>query len=137
MKQIKPTIFAIAFLFCLYILFFQTEWLGILIIENPEFPLGTLISWFMIIDFTYFVYSLFPTNFNTQWARKSRKILKVFILFGFLWGVFSYILAGNWNWVFTSRVNFLIWVLMTSLLIICPLVFVLILIFKKILKKLI
>lgn len=133
--KLKSAISLILFFFCLYILFFQPEWLGIILSEKLQFPLGTMISWFMIIDFTYFAYYLFPSNFNTQWARKSRKILKYFILFGYLWGVFSYLLAGNWSWVFTNQVNFLIWALITSILIICPLVFVLILIFKKMLKR--
>lgn len=135
MKQIKPTIIAFAFLFCLYILFFQAEWLGMLIIKNPEFPLGTLISCFMIIDLSYLVYSIFPVKINSKSTRNMKISMKAFFILSIFWGLFSYLLSGNWKCSFQNINNFYVWVILTFVFVLFPLSVLVFLIFRIFLKK--
>jgi Na+-translocating ferredoxin:NAD+ oxidoreductase RnfD subunit len=42
MKRLIKFIIPVLFLAALYILIFQAQWLGIIVIKNPLVPLGTL-----------------------------------------------------------------------------------------------
>jgi hypothetical protein len=135
MKQIRTLFLAIAFLFCLYILIYQTEWLGIVLFEKLQFPLGTLISWFMIVDLNYFVYSIFPFEIQSNSMRIMKKSIKAFSIISIFWGVFSYLLAGNWQWSFNNMTYFIIWIIITFIFVVYPLVVTVFLVFKRILKN--
>ena len=135
MKQLKSIVLLTAFLFGVYIFIFHPEWMGIILIHKPVFPLGTLISWFVVADFSYFVYSILPSNTQTKWERNLKKIMKVFVFLSFFWGVFSYFLAGNWTWSFHNRIYFLIWLIISALFIFSPLIVLVVIIVRKVVVK--
>ncbi|QGY45514.1 hypothetical protein GM418_18110 [Maribellus comscasis] len=120
---------------CLYVLFFQPELLGINLSKNSDFPLGSLVSWFIIITFVLFVYLVLPAESKTKSDKKYKTISAVFILISALWGVFSRILAGNWSWVFNDMRNFYVWVLFTTILILVPSAIFIVHIFRRIFRK--
>lgn len=130
--KLRSVISFLLFILCLYILFFQTSWLGILLIKNPEFPLGSLISWFMIADLAYFVKSVSPAELKFKSVKSYRSIINGILVLSIFWGVFSFALSGNWKWVFTDMTNFIIWAVFSTVLVVLNLVIVLILITKKI-----
>ena len=135
MRLFKPFLLLTLLGMCLYILFFEPEWLGINLFKKSAFPLGTLISWFIIFDFSLLVYWLLPKKITMK-SGKIYKILSQFlIVISFFWGVLSYILCGNWSWNFDNKNHFYTWIISTAILIFAQLFLLFILIFKRIFKK--
>ncbi|MEZ5104743.1 MAG: hypothetical protein R2757_09630 [Draconibacterium sp.] len=131
MKKISSIISLLVFLLGLYILFFQSGWLVISLSSKAEFPLGTLVSWGMIIAFSYFVYSVFPSDIVTKSGKRYLMLAKVFLFTGVFWGIISFLLSGNWNWSFHHMPLFFIWTAITLLQILVPFLILVILIFKR------
>lgn len=130
--KLKSVISLLLFLFCFYILFFQPSWLGILLIKNPEFPFGSLISWFIIADLAYFVKSVFSPELKLKQDKKYHIVINGIFVLSIFWGVFSFFLSGNWKWVFSDMTSFIIWAVFSIVLVVLNLILVFILIIKKI-----
>lgn len=103
--------------------------------KKTIFPLGTLVSWFIIIGFSLLAFFVFPAETRTQTGKKYKTLSKVLVVISFLWGVVSYILSGNWSWNFKNMSHFYGWVLFTSALLLTQIIVLLLFFFKKIFKK--
>ena len=74
------------------------------LLNNPEIPVGTLISWLCII--------MLPLSIimNIRRIRKPtskvyrfyKRVFLCFLLLGASWGFISYYLAGNWSFTFSD-----------------------------------
>lgn len=116
MKRLTKFIIPVLFLAALYILFFKPEWLGIIIINNPSVPLGTFISWALILLFSMFMVQNIALNHDTLFER----ILKANLIMAVLWGFVSYFLSGNWTFTFREMTCFKIWVIYTAVIFLLP-----------------
>ena len=135
MKRFKTIFFAVILFCCGYILFFQPEWLGIVLIRKPVVPLGTLISWVLIADYALLVNALNPFQNQIKWNKKFGIIMKIYISLSMLWGVISFLLSGNWLWSFQHQLNFLFWILFTGILVVFPFPVFVLLIFRNYFRR--
>jgi hypothetical protein len=117
MKKISSFALLIFFFTCLYILFFKADWLVIILIQNPLFPLGSLISWLTIIIFALFVYTFLPSYIDITNGKVLKISAKIVVLLAVFWGPLSYFLSGNWTWSFQNKLNFFVWIIFTGILI--------------------
>ena len=117
MKQIKFLLLPVILIFNFYILFFQTEWLGISLFENPPFPLGTLISWVSMAILPLIVFQILTLKNRHDFERRTLILLKVIISLGIAWGIVSWILSGNWTFNFANKKYFIIWILYSAFII--------------------
>lgn len=127
MKYIKFGLLPLLLLVSLYVLFFQPGILGISIVENGEFPLGTLISWLIVFLFSLFFYLIISVESKNIFGRISNVLLVFNVLIGAFWGLFSFLLAGNWNFVFNDNLAFYTWIGCTLLVFFIPLMVALVL----------
>ena len=120
MKRLTKFIIPVLFLAALYILFFQSEWLGIIIINNPPVPLGTFISWALIFLFSMFMVQNIALNHDAFFDRILKKVLNANLIMAVLWGFVSYFLSGNWTFTFRNMTCFKIWVIYTAVIFLLP-----------------
>lgn len=103
--------------------------------KNANLPLGTPISWILIIGFSLLVYSVFPTDTLTRTGKKLKILSKALVVISFLWGAISYLLSGNWSWNFNKVSHFYIWVIFTLFLLLTQFTVLCTWAFKRIFKK--
>lgn len=120
MKRLIRFIIPVLFLAALYILFFQAEWLGIIIVNNPPVPLGTFISWAMIFLFSLFMVQNIALTHDVLFERILKIVLKANLIMAVLWGFVSFFLSGNWTFNFQNMTCFKIWVIYTSVIFLLP-----------------
>ncbi|MDC6405967.1 MULTISPECIES: hypothetical protein [Maribacter] len=76
--------------------------------KNNEIPLGTLITWIVMISLPFTIYWGFKdlrepsSKFNGILSR----FLKIILLLGILWVPISYVLAGNLSFTFSEKTAF-------------------------------
>lgn len=88
-----------------------------------QFPLGTIISWSLLAAYAFILRSLVSNNPDKKSHAIARKILFGNIILAISWGLISFFLSGNWAFAFqNSRQNFNIWIGITSLILLLPLV---------------
>lgn len=61
-----------------------------------------------------------------------KSVLLICLAMAVFWGVFSYLMAENWAFVFKQISNFYIWGFYTAFIILIPLVVILILVIRRI-----
>ena len=131
MKQIRILILPAIFVFNIYILLFKPEWLGIALLNNPPFPLGTLVSWVLLAVLPVFVFQA-QTNQNKKTGLNRRQLLVTILLFsGLLWGVVSWMLSGNWTFNFSSKNCFVIWIIYSASIIFSSVAILILLLLRK------
>lgn len=135
MKHIKNIVLPILLLGLAYLVFFQPEFLTLSINKQNTIPAGTIISWLFIVVFVL----LFLFNISIKTSNLFDRVLR-FILFGnvflaFFWGLISYSLAGNWTFNFDNESQFFVWIAITALILIVPVLIALIKIFRKLIRK--
>lgn len=135
MKQFKIVVLVVILLGCGYVLFFQHEWLGIVLVQKPVVPLGTLISWLLITDYALLVNSFHPFHTQIKLNQKFGLMMKIYVSLSMLWGISSYLLSGNWLWSFQNETKFVIWILYTALLVLFPLIVFMIYLVKKVFRN--
>jgi len=135
MKKVKTLILLLVFGICLYILFFQPEWLGLVVLNKPLFPLGSLVSWLLIASFTFLVYFIFPENIKNSFDMFLKFVSKLFLFFACGWGLISFFLCGNWSFNFENKTGFFAWIFLTALILIVPLILGVVFLIRKLLFK--
>ena len=83
------------FLSCLIFLVSGSEMLLLLLIKNPEIPLGNLTTAIGLIAFPIWVYLAFQLNKNTP--PLILKFLKFNVVLNILWWPIGRNLSGNWK----------------------------------------
>lgn len=135
MKLISFFLLPLLFVFNLYILFFQAEWLGIAILENPPLPLGTIVSWISIFILPLFIYQVLPLKKETGFEKRAKTFLKVIVISAAAWGIISWLLSGNWTFNFANKTYFMIWILYSALIIFSTLTVFFISVLRKLFLK--
>jgi hypothetical protein len=106
--------------FLLLVFLFKAEWLTIGIGRN--LPVGTLITWLLIVAFAAVMLLLF----NRKPEKRMRRFLSVSLKINFamasVWGFVSFLLSGNWSFNFGSGIWFKIWIYYTSSIFVIPLI---------------
>ena len=120
MKKVRNIVLILIFLTVLSVIIFWPGVLGISLNNRYSFPLGTLISWAGLIAFTLFFYLVFPKQRQIRMAF----IFKNFLLFNFFlslfWGIISFVFAGNWSFSFQNNSMFVVWIILTLVIIFFP-----------------
>jgi hypothetical protein len=134
MKKIKLLVLVI-FVACLFILFFKSEWLVFALLIKPAVPLGTLIFWLLLVSYSLLLNSLLPDNSGIRVIKISKCLLNYLLYLSIFWGIFSYLLSGNWAFNFTNKINFTIWIIYTALIIISPFVVLIYIYIRRIISR--
>ena len=122
MKFVKLFVIPISILASIYILIYHPDILEIQFMDSVDFPLGTVISWLLILLIPLFFYLILPINCESKLERKIKSILRFLTFSGLFWGIISYLLSGNWNFVFQKEQHFIIWILYTVVNVIFPVI---------------
>jgi hypothetical protein len=120
MKRLNKFIIPLLFLAALYILIFQAQWLGIIVIKNPLVPLGTFISWALILLFSLFMFQNIALTHDVLFERILKTILIANLIMAVLWGFVSFFLSGNWTFNFQNMTGFKIWIIYTAVIFLLP-----------------
>ena len=136
---VKKTYYTIQFIFLIVfisgvaILSNGPDFLLAPILKNVKFPIGNAVTWILLM--------LFPAFFF-QWFRRGKRngklpliLAAIALIFGFSWGIASYVLSGNWQYSFADSTNFILWLVYTALIIFLPLISLVIRIISKIGKS--
>ncbi len=136
---VKKTYYTIQFIFLIVfisgvaILSNGPDFLLAPILKNVKFPIGNAVTWILLM--------LFPAFFFHWFRRGNRNgklpllLTKIALMFGFSWGITSYVLSGNWQFSFADSTNFILWLVYTALIIFLPLISLVIRIISKIGKS--
>lgn len=135
MKFLKFGFLPALILVFVYILFFQAELLGISLNKNSSFPLGTVISWLIVFLYSLFFYVILPLKKKNLLQKTAKIILMLNVFPGAVWGVLSYFLAGNWNFIFEDKTAFNIWIGITLIVFLIPLLVGISLGIDKVIRK--
>ena len=115
------TVFLISvIIFLLLVFLFKAEWLTIGIGRN--LPVGTLVSWLLIVAFAAVMLLLFNRKTENRVKRFFAATLKVNVTLAAVWGFVSFLLSGNWSFNFGSGIRFTVWIYYTSTIIVVPLI---------------
>ena len=120
MKYLKLVFLPLLILATFYILFFQSHLLGISLSEKYSFPFGTIVSWTLLFLFSFFIYTIMPLKRENVFDRILKGILLFNLILGAGWGILSFVLAGNWNFVFEDLTNFYVWIGLTFMVFFVP-----------------
>jgi hypothetical protein len=106
--------------FLLPVFLFKAEWLTIGIGRN--LPVGTLITWLLIVAFAAVMLLLFKRKQEIRMSRFLSVTLKINFAMASVWGFVSFLLSGNWSFNFGSENWFKIWIYYTSSIFVIPLI---------------
>jgi hypothetical protein len=87
---------------------FYPKFLLIALLEDPYLPMGTIVAWFALVAVNMLPYLLsarLRTSKNLLY-RILRTIAYLFAGLALFWGFISRLLAGNWNYTFRSKPDF-------------------------------
>ncbi|MGE0021332.1 MAG: hypothetical protein AB7S72_16780 [Draconibacterium sp.] len=107
-------------IFSLLVFLFKAEWLTIGI--GRSLPVGTLVSWLLIVAFAAVMLLLFNRKTENRVKRFLAAILKINFALAVVWGFVSFLLSGNWSFNFDSETRVTVWVYYTSAIIVLPLI---------------
>lgn len=120
----------------MYLIFAQPEILGHLVFENIQIPAGTLISWLGLFAYSLLSYFLFHSKKKSSFEKVSKDILLSNVTLAACWGFISALLAGNWAFAFqNSPLLFKVWIGITLIIILIPLIVWLVFLVSGIIKK--
>lgn len=109
-----------AIVFLLLVFLFKAEWLTIGIGSN--LPVGTLITWLLLVAFAAVMLLLFNLKTENRMRRFLVVPLKINVAMASVWGFVSFLLSGNWSFNFGSGIWFTIWIYYTSFIFVIPLI---------------
>ncbi len=121
MRYIKIVFVPILIFASIYILIYQPQILEIPVFKSLNLPLGSLISWLLVFLIPMFFYLNLGFRSDSKAQQWLKIILKVNILVSLLWGFISYLIAGNWNFIFTNNTGLMRWIGFTTIIVITPL----------------
>jgi len=99
-------------------------------------PLGTFIAWFAVLFYALFWYYVLPDHVNSRFFTKFKRWKDIYFLLALLWGFFSALLAGNWQFLFQNRqIQFEFWIIFTGFLIVAPLLLIVILEMRRLIRR--
>ena len=107
-------------IFSLLVFLFKAEWLTIGIGRN--FPVGTLVSWLLIVAFATVMLLLFNRKTENKVKRFLAAPLKINVALAAIWGFVSFLLSGNWSFNFDSETRITAWIYYTSVIVVVPLI---------------
>ncbi|WP_340113896.1 hypothetical protein [Maribellus mangrovi] len=111
-----------------YIFVFNPGILESEIVKNSHFPAGTLISWAGLFLYTLLMFRLIRSDGASMLSKRMKQILLVNTILAACWGFIARVLAGNWLFSFqNSDFNFRLWIGITVLILILPVVIFLLL----------
>jgi len=94
---------------------------------ESNIPFGTLISWIGICAYALLFYFILPSASKLPMVKRFKKLLFFNVIFATLWGVFSFFLSGNWAFTFENVNLFYLWITITALMVLMPVISVFIL----------
>ena len=107
-------------IFLLFVFLLKAEWLTIGIGQN--FPVGTLITWLLVVTFAAVALLLFNRKTSDRVKRYLALALKINFAMATVWGFVSYLLSGNWSFNFGGGIWFTVWIYYTSIIFAIPLI---------------
>lgn len=114
-------VFLISVIILLLLVFlFKAEWLTIDIGRN--LPVGTLISWLLIVTYATVMLLIFNRKTENRMRRFLAILLKINLALASVWGFVSFLLSGNWSFNFDNEKWFAIWIYYTSFIFVLPLI---------------
>ncbi|HCE57088.1 MAG TPA: hypothetical protein DER09_04615 [Prolixibacteraceae bacterium] len=122
--KLPEKLFAISLIsviiFSLLVFLFKAEWLTIGI--GRSLPVGTLVSWLLVVAFAAVMLLLFNRKAENRVKRFLTATLKINIALAAVWGFVSFLLSGNWSFNFSGGIRFNVWIYYTAFVIAIPLV---------------
>ncbi|HPF51045.1 MAG TPA: hypothetical protein PK335_05695 [Draconibacterium sp.] len=119
MKKAKIIISGLLFVFAIILLAFFPE---SMMDSVGKVPLGTFIAWFAVLFYAMFWYYFFPERMDSKFFRILKRLKNTHFILAILWGFFSALLAGNWQFSFQNRqIQFKFWIIFTGFLVVTPL----------------
>lgn len=120
----------------LFFYVFKPEFLILNLFDQPEIPLGTALSWVILATYAFILYWLVNSQNHSKAVKRAKQILLANFILSAFWGVISFYLSGNWMFSFrNSTLNFKIWLAITALVIVLPLLVYSILGIKRFLSR--
>jgi len=118
--KIKSIVAGALLLLAVFLLTSQPE---LLIKSVLGVPLGTFISWFAVMMYGIFWFYLLPNKSGSNFFKFIIILKRILLLLALFWGIYSALLAGNWNFSFQNKpVRFELWIVITTLVIVLPLI---------------
>jgi hypothetical protein len=122
MRYLKFLIIPLVIFALVYLMIYEPTILKIELVEGVGFPMGTVISWLLVLLIPLFFYLILSVKNDTSMEGHLKLILKFLTFSGLLWGVISYFLSGNWNFVFQKEQHFYIWIAYTVFNVLTPII---------------
>jgi hypothetical protein len=95
--------------------------------ENSHFPAGTLISWGGLFLYGLLMFGLIRSDGTSFLSKRMKQILLLNTILAACWGFIARLLSGNWMFSFqNSDFSFRLWIGITLLILILPVVIFLI-----------
>ncbi|MDX1667503.1 MAG: hypothetical protein R3350_09750 [Saprospiraceae bacterium] len=130
MKKIQTiSIFIAAVLLIagVYLLASDSRLLTVEIGGEGGYPMGNLVAWSVFILFPVIFYLglrrdlLLRARLGQRASWLGLNLLRLCLILGLIWGVVSYFLAGNWQYIFSSNPTGLtIWAIYSALIVALP-----------------
>ncbi|WP_167618320.1 hypothetical protein [Maribellus sediminis] len=139
MKAKGIKILAIPVLLAALIYFFviSPEVLGKELLSGSGLPAGTLISWAGLFIYAFLMFGLMKGRPESSVSRSLKTILLLNVILAGIWGILSYLLAGNWSFNFTnSNFSFRFWIGITLFIVLIPLISFIIFAISRVLSRL-
>jgi len=131
-KKSKLILAIILVLAPVFIVLFNAEILTRSVMNGSSIPIGSFISWGGVFGYSLFFHLLFPSERKTVLLRVLKIILFWNLILSIFWGALSAILSGNWAFNFENQFVFNVWIVITVLILIIPVIVYLILGIRKV-----
>ena len=119
-KKLFIVFLILIIIFLLLVFLLKGEWLTIGI--GRELPVGTLVTWLLVVAYAAVMLLLFNRKTENRVKRFLAATLKINFALAVVWGFVSFLLSGNWSFNFDSETRVTVWVYYTSVIIVVPLI---------------
>ena len=136
-KGIKILALPVLLAALIYFFVISPEVLGKELISGSGVPAGTLITWAGLFIYAFLTFGLMKRRPESSVSQSLKTILLLNVILAGFWGIFSYLLAGNWSFNFTnSNFSFRFWIGITVFIVLIPLISFIILAMSRVLSRL-
>ena len=135
LKRIRIIVLLVLVFATAYLILFNPRVLSNSIFKESSIPLGSLISWLGIWAYSFLFYSILPSGRKSLMARLFKKLFFVNVIFAAFWGIFSFLLSQSWAFTFKNVKIFYLWITITALVLLIPLILLSVLGIRSLLIK--
>lgn len=121
-KLIKILALVVLLAVLTYCFVINPEVLGKEFISGSSLPSGTIITWAGLLTYSFLMFGLMKRKPVSKLRQLLKNTLFLNVILSAVWGVISYMLSGNWAFAFkNSELNFRLWIGITLLNVVLPL----------------